>query len=257
MAEGAVGAAKGEVVREGGDADGKVGGYVAGAAFEGGVVGGDVVGFRGVGPKVAQVGACAVYEGEAWEPARVEACGANDCVYAVGVPFVVKEARRGDGVDGFGEDCCVGGYEGLEVAWGGSRAAAAWVEGLGDDFVAEARVIFEGAGHLLMAEFSCCCGLSRAFDYEAEALVEFVFDLFAVFEVFLWVFSEELELFICVGEVGTVLACPRLGEAGCDPDWTADPVVKVFHFGLNICDYLDATTASTNYSDTFAFDGIA
>jgi hypothetical protein len=70
-------------------------------------------------------------------------------------------------------------------------------------------------------------GFGGAFDDEFEALVELVFNLFAIFEVFVGVGFEVLLLGVGVFEVGAVFAGPGLGEAGGDPDGTADPVVQV------------------------------
>lgn len=53
-------------------------------------------------------------------------------------------------------------------------------------------------------------GFLRAFDDEFETLVEFVFDLFAVFQIGFWVLLQELELFFTVLEVGTIFSGPRL-----------------------------------------------
>jgi len=75
VAEGAVGAAEGEVVGEARDAETEVGGEVVGA-----------------GPEVAQVDAGAVDDGEAWDPGCVEACGADDHVYGVLGAVLVDEA---------------------------------------------------------------------------------------------------------------------------------------------------------------------
>jgi hypothetical protein len=56
-------------------------------------------------------------------------------------------------------------------------------------------------------------------------LVQLVFDLLAVLEVFVWVFFEVLLLGVGVFEVGTALAGPGLCKAWGDPDGTSYPVV--------------------------------
>jgi hypothetical protein len=73
--------------------------------------------------------------------------------------------------------------------------------------------------------FAGCFGFGGAFDDEFEALVQLVFDLLAVFEVFVGVFFEVLFLRDGVFEVGAAFAGPGLGEAGGDPDGASDPVV--------------------------------
>jgi hypothetical protein len=148
-------------------------------------------------PERAQVGAVRD-EGEAGEPGGVEAGCADDYVDGVLVSLVVDEAGFGDAADGVGEGGCVGAHEGFEVAWCRGGAATARVEVLGDHFLGEARVVVEFVAHFcggVVAGGACCFG---AFHDEFEALVELVFDLFAVLEVFLWVVLEELELFFAV-----------------------------------------------------------
>ena len=60
------------------------------------------------------------------------------------------------------------------------------------------RVGLEFLAHIGVGVFACCAGCFAAFHDEAEALVELVFDLLAVFEVFLWVVLEELQLLVAV-----------------------------------------------------------
>jgi len=167
VAQRAVRAAVGEVVWERGHADAQVGDDVVAAA-----------------PHGAQVGPVRD-EGEARHPGCVEAGGADDDVDVVVGAGRVGEAGCGDFADGVGEDGGVGGDEGFEVAGGRGGPAAAGVEVFGDDLVDEVRVGVELALHLGEGELAGFVGFAAAFDDEFEALVELVFDLFAVFEVFL------------------------------------------------------------------------
>jgi len=77
VAEGAIGAAEGEVVGEGRDADGEVGGDIVWS------------------PEVFEVDSLAVDEGEAWDPGGVEASRADYDVHFVLLAFVVDEALFG------------------------------------------------------------------------------------------------------------------------------------------------------------------
>ena len=167
VAQRAVRAAVGEVVWERGHADAEVGDDIVVAA-----------------PHGAQVGPVRD-EGEARHPRCVEAGGADDDVDGVVGAGGVSEAGGGDFADGVGENGGVGSDEGFEVAGGRGGAAAARVEVFGDDLVDKVRVGVELALHLGEGEFSGLIGFGAAFDDEFEALVELIFDLFAVFEVFL------------------------------------------------------------------------
>lgn len=153
------------MVGEGGDRDAEVGDDVVGAGPE--------------GAKVLAVG----NEGEAGEPGRVEAGGADEHIDGVGGADVVDEAGGGDALDVGGEDGCVGCGEGLEVAWCWGGAAAAGVEVFGDNGGAESFVVIEFASHLLVGEVAGLFRFVGAFDDKLEALVELVFDHLAVFQV--------------------------------------------------------------------------
>lgn len=189
----------------------------------------------GAAPEASQVGAVRD-EGEAREPGSVEAGCADDDVDFVVFAFVVDEACFGNGADGVGEGGCVFRDKGFEVArcWGGSSTAR--VEVLWNHFLYEMRVVVELLAHLLVGILARNAGGFAALHDEFEALVELVFDLFAVFEVFLWVVLEESELFFTVwgglamicqvihqigrptAKVCAVLASPCLCKARCDPD---------------------------------------
>lgn len=105
---------------------------------------------------------------------------------------ILREARFVDAREVACEYRRVLGDEGFEVSWCWCWAAASWVEVLGDDGVAEACVVLEFALHFSEGVVSGFFGRLRAFDDEFEALVQLIFDLFAVFKVFLWVFVEEI-----------------------------------------------------------------
>lgn len=135
-------------------------------------------------PEVAKVDAVAPDEGKAWDPGGVEAGGAENHIYIV-MLAVLREARFVDGCQIAGEYHGVFGDEGFEVSRCWRGPATPRVEVLGDDGFAEAWVVVEFALHLREGVVSrVLCGL-RAFDDEFEALVQLVFDLFAVFEVLL------------------------------------------------------------------------
>lgn len=240
MAERAVGSAEGEVVGEMGNGDGEVRGYT---------------GFRG--PEVAEVLAMFSAKGETGKPGGVEAGGADDDVAGVRCAVVVDEASFGKSVDGVSENGGVGGYEGFEIAGRRSGTTTARVEVFGDNFIAEASVVVEFTGHLFVGEFACFGGFLGAFDNEFEALVEFIFDLFSIFEVLLRVLLQILELFGSVFEIGAIFACPCLRKAGRDPYWRADPVVQVLDIGLNLRHDLNSTTTGAHHSDLFAFEVIS
>lgn len=174
VAEGSIGSAEGEVIRECGDRDGEVGCHAVCAA-----------------PELAEVGAVGD-EGEAREPGGVEAGGADDYVDVVGNAIVVDEAGGSDGLDVVSEDGHVGGREGFEVAWGGGGTAAADVEIFRDHAVAEARVRGEVALHVRLGGSAGGVCFGGAFDDELEALIKFVFDLFAVLEVLFGIVPQQL-----------------------------------------------------------------
>ena len=180
VAEWSVWTAEGEGVGEGRDPDAEVRCHAVGTA-----------------PERAQVGAVCD-EGEARKPGGVEAGCADDHIDVVSSAFVVDEACFGDAADGVGECGCVGGDEGFEVAWCWGWATAAGVEVFWDHLLAEAWVVIEFLPHLLIGVLARNTSLVTAFHDELEALVEFVFDLFAVLEVLLWVVLKEFELFVAV-----------------------------------------------------------
>ena len=60
------------------------------------------------------------------------------------------------------------------------------------------RVVAEFLAHFGVGVLACCAGCFAALHDEFEALVQLVFDLFAVLEVFLWVVLEELQLLFAV-----------------------------------------------------------
>tara|TARA_R110002003_G_scaffold1156_5_gene22518 strand:- start:4228 stop:4638 length:411 start_codon:yes stop_codon:yes gene_type:complete len=128
-------------------------------------------------------------EGEAWEPGRVESSGADDYVDVVLVTLMIDEASGRDGADGVGEDCRIVGHESFEVAWCGCGTTTSRVEVLGYHFVNETGVVVEFFAHFGVGVFTGEPGFGATFDDEFEALVEFVFDLFAVFEILFRVFG--------------------------------------------------------------------
>ena len=137
-------------------------------------------------------------EGKAREPGGVEAGCANDYIDIMRHALMIHEAGLCDTADWVGKCGCVGGDEGFEVArrWGGATATG--VEVPWDHFLNKARVVVEFLAHLCVGVFACDAGCFTALHDELEALVELVFDLFAVFEVLLWVVLEKLELFFAI-----------------------------------------------------------
>lgn len=133
-------------------------------------------------PHVADVNALG-YKGEAREPGGVEACGADYDVDRVGFALVVNEAAGRDGADGIGEDGGVGCHEGFQVAWGRRWATTSRVEVLGNHFLDENRIMVQFCAHLAIGVASCCAGFLAALEDEFEALVQLIFNLFAVLEV--------------------------------------------------------------------------
>lgn len=180
VAEGAVGAAVGEVIGEGGDADAEVGSH---AVF--------------LIPEVFDI-FLPVRERIPRQPGRIKTRSANNHVDPMFISFTVDEALLGDALHIRREDRHVVGDEGFEVAWCGRGAAAPWVEVFGDDGVGEGGFGSEFGAHFLVCVGTGGGSLGGAFNDEFEALIEFVFDLFAVFEVFLGVVFEEVELFFAV-----------------------------------------------------------
>lgn len=178
MAEGSVGSTEGEGIREGRDPDTQVRG-------------------NAVGPEVAQVGTVGD-ERETWQPRGVEACSADYHVDLMFFAGMVDEACGGYRVDVICEYGCVISDERLEIAWRRRRTATARVEVLGYHLLDKTGVIVELLAHFAVGVFTCETGFLAAFEDEFEALVELVFNLFTVFEVFLGILFEELELLIAV-----------------------------------------------------------
>ena len=139
-------------------------------------------------PDVAKVFARATNKGKARPPGCVEAGGADDDVDVVFFAFAILKPIFSDAVDTFGEDSSVGADEGLEVAWSRGRTPTAGIEVYGNDLFTETGVALEFANHLLAREFSSHCRLFATFDDELEALIQLIFYLFPVFEVFLRMF---------------------------------------------------------------------
>lgn len=131
---------------------------------------------------------------------------------------MVHEAGFGDVVYVISEDGRVRGNKSFEVARGGCRSTASRIEVLWDDLIAKSFVIIELTAHLLKGELASFERFFRALDDELEPLIKFVLDLLAVFEVFLGVLLQVLQLLGSVCEVGSVCACPCLREASGDPD---------------------------------------
>lgn len=111
---------------------------------------------------------------------------------------MVDEAGWCDRADGIGECGGVVCDKGFEIPWCWSRSTAAGVEVLGDHLLDESRVVVEFFAHLCFCVFACDTSGLAAFHDEFEALVEFIFDLFAIFEVLRWVVLKEFELFFAV-----------------------------------------------------------
>ena len=137
-------------------------------------------------------------EGEAWEPACVEAGGADDNVDVVRLAGVVDKARGCDRGDRVGEYGSVVFRQRLEVSWSWSRPPASGIEVFGYHLVEESWMVCEGGSHFLMCVFSSGLSGGTAFEDEFEALVELVLDLLAVFEVFLRVVFQKLVLLFAV-----------------------------------------------------------
>lgn len=63
----------------------------------------------------------------------------------------------------------------------------------------------ELVAHLGVCVFACETSFFATFDDELEALVEFVFDLFAVLQVFPGIFFEVFELFLAICKTSVIL----------------------------------------------------
>jgi hypothetical protein len=137
-------------------------------------------------------------EGEAGDPGCVEAGGTDDDIYFVMFAFVVYEACLGDGSDGISEYGSVFGDKGFEIAGCWSRTPTAWVEVLWYHLFDQTRMVVELLPHFSVGIIASYPSLFASFDDKLETLIELVFDLFAVFEIFLWILLEELKLFVAV-----------------------------------------------------------
>ena len=148
-------------------------------------------------PEVAQVVAVGD-EGETREPRGVEACCADYYVDGVGSAVLVDETGWCYGADGVGEDGCVFGDEGFEVAGCGCWAATSRVEVFWYHLLCKTWVVVELGSHFLGSVFACEVGFFTALDDEFEALVQLILDLFAILEVLLGVFGKVPELLFTV-----------------------------------------------------------
>ena len=63
----------------------------------------------------------------------------------------------------------------------------------------------EFVAHFGVCVFPCETGFFAAFDDEFEALVEFVFDLLAVLQVFLGIFFKVFELFFTICNMSAIV----------------------------------------------------
>jgi hypothetical protein len=174
----------------------------------------------------------------------------------------------------FGEDGRILRDQRLKVPWRRSRTSTSGIEVLGNYLVAQTLVVPEFAPHFVVTELTGCLGFGRPFNYELETLVQLVFNLFAVLQVFRWIVAEEVELGLGVfkspvsilkvlharsmdegrtSEVRTVFSSPPLCETGCNPYRTSNPVIQFLDFGLHIRYDLDTTASSTKHSDFLPF----
>jgi hypothetical protein len=183
VAEWTVGAAEREGIGKCGDADAEIGCHAV----------------RGT-PEIAQVGAMGD-EGEAGKPGCVKARGANDDIDFVVFAFMVYEACLGDGSDGVSEYGGVVGNECFEVTGRWRWTSAAWVEVLWNHLFDQTRIVVKFLSHLSVGIIASHASLIAALDDELEALIQLVFDLFAVLEIFLGVLLEKFELLVAVYEV--------------------------------------------------------
>jgi hypothetical protein len=112
--------------------------------------------------------------------------------------FVVDEAGWSDGAYGVCKYGRVRGNDGFEVAWCWCWSSAAWVEVFGDHLLDETGIVVQLLAHFAFCIVASHSSLVAAFDDELEALIEFVLNLFAVLEVFLWVLLEKLQLLVTI-----------------------------------------------------------
>lgn len=111
---------------------------------------------------------------------------------------MVDEACWGDGADGVSEYGCVWGDKGFEIAWCWCWSTAAGVEVLGNDFLHETRIVVELLAHVVVCIVAGHPCLVASFYDKLETLVEFIFDLFSVLEVFLRILLEKLQLLVTI-----------------------------------------------------------
>jgi hypothetical protein len=151
-------------------------------------------------PEIAQVGVVRD-EREAGKPGCVKARGANDDIDFVVFAFMVYEACLGDGPDGVSEYGGVVGNECFEVAGRWRWTPASWVEVLWNHLLDQTRIVIKFLSHLSVGIIASHASLITAFDDELEALIQLVFDLFAILEIFFGVLLEKFELLVAVCEM--------------------------------------------------------
>jgi hypothetical protein len=183
VAEWTIGAAERESIGECGDTDAEVRCHAV----------------RGT-PEIAQVGVVGD-EGKAGKPGCVKARGANDDIDFVVFAFMIYKACVGDGSDGVSEYGGVVGNECFEVAGRWRWTPAAWVEVLWNHLFDQTWIVVKFLSHVTVGIIASHASLIAAFDDELEALIQLVFDLFAILEIFLGVLLEKCELLVAVCEV--------------------------------------------------------
>ena len=142
-------------------------------------------------PEISQVFAMCS-EGKAWQPGSIEPSGTDHNVDFMLIPILIQETLLSELVDCVSEDRSVRSDKSFQIARRRSRSTAARIEVFGDDLIAKSFIVVHLASHLFVGELSRRLGFLRSFNDELEPLVQLVFDLLAVFQVFLWVLLQVL-----------------------------------------------------------------